>query len=76
MAQQGQWCLGSSGMQGLSPAPHRGFRIQHCCSCHLGLSYGSDLIPGSGTPNASEKPKKKKESAHFLFRYNNSTVAV
>ena len=34
-----------------------GLRIQCCCSCGLGLSCSSDLIPDPGTPYAVGWPK-------------------
>ena len=61
VAQWDPWCLGSVGTWVPSPAWHRGLRIQHCCSCGLVLSCGSDLIPGPGASYAVGKPKGKKE---------------
>ena len=42
---------------------HSGLRTSSCCSCGIGHSCGSDLIPGWGTPYASgwQKEKKKKK---------------
>ena len=54
---QDQQCLGRAGTQVQSLVQHSGLRIQHWCGC----GYGSDLIPGPGTPYAVGWPKKKKE---------------
>ena len=53
--------LGSPGIQAPSPAQHDELRIWRCCSCGLGCKYGSDLIPGLGTPYATGRPKKRKK---------------
>ena len=53
--QQGQWWLGSAGMQVPSPAQHSGLGIRCCHSCSL-VRLGSDLIPGHG---AAKKKKRK-----------------
>lgn len=42
-----------------SPAPPGRLKIRPCCSCGLGGSCGSTLIPGPGTPCALGWPKKK-----------------
>jgi len=34
--------------------------IWHSHSCNIGHDWGSDLIPGLGTPYASGQPKKRK----------------
>ena len=44
-----------------SLAQHSGLRIWHCCSCSVGHSCSSDLIPGLGTPCAMGWPKKKEK---------------
>ena len=59
MAQQDQWCLGSTGTQVPPPAWHSGLRIWHCHSCGLGHNCGSALISGWGTPYAWVQPKKE-----------------
>ena len=46
---------------GLIPAQHSGIKDLASPSCGRGYKYGSDLIPGSGTPYASGWPKKKKK---------------
>ena len=41
-----------------------GLRIQHCCSCVIGRSCSSDLIPGPEIPiccGCGHKKKKKKK---------------
>ena len=48
------------------PSKHSGLRIQHCCSCGVGLSCHSDLISGQGTPihpgcRGKKRRKKKKK---------------
>ena len=68
----GQWDpqhLCSARRQVWSLAQHSVLRIQHCCSCGTGCNYGSDLIPGSGTPYATGWPKKKKNWAEELKRH-------
>ena len=52
------WHLCSAGMQVGSPAQHSGLRIRHCRSCDISCNCGLGLIPGSGTPHATGKPKK------------------
>lgn len=39
---------------------HSGSSIWLCSSCSLGHSFGSNLIPGPGTPSAVGWPKKKE----------------
>ena len=62
-----QGCKGIGGFLGARrwrfdfPAQHCGLRRWHCCSCGLGCSCGSDLIPGLGTPCATGWPKKEKK---------------
>ena len=70
VVEQGWQCLGNAGMgmQIPSLAQHSGLRIWHCCSCSLGCSCGSDLIPGLGIPYAVWQPKKKKGKKKS-FRY-------
>ena len=60
MAQWDPWHLGSTRTQVQSLVWHSGLRIWHCCTCGLGHNFGSDLIPGLGTPYASGQPKKRK----------------
>ena len=61
MVQQDLRYLSSTGTQVLSLAWQSGLRIW------LGCSYGSDLIPGPGTPPyAVGQPKKKKEKKSSL----------
>ena len=51
-------------------AGHSRLRIQHCCSCGVGCSSGSDLIPGPGNfhmPWGWPKKKKKKKIWHSGF---------
>ena len=43
---------------GLIPSPIQWVKIQCCHSCNVGHNCGCDLIPGQGTPYASERPKK------------------
>ena len=63
MALQDPRHLWSTGMQVQSQAQHSGLRIL----CHdsygvsMGLSYGSDLIPGPGTPYTTGWQKEKKK---------------
>ena len=59
--------LGSAGTQVLSPAQHRGMRIQRCHSCGLGGNCGLYLIPGLGTPYPLEQdPQSGKKVKCFL----------
>ena len=44
-----------------SPTWHNELRIQCCHSCGIGCNYGSDLIPGPGTPYATGCPKRKRK---------------
>lgn len=67
VAQQDWRRLGSDGGQVWSPAQHNGLSIQSCHSCSLDHNFGSDLIPGLGTPYASGLPKKKKKILLFWF---------
>lgn len=48
-------------------SPCQCVRIQHCHSCSLHHSSGSDLIPGLGTPYATGEPKKKKRKKDALM---------
>ena len=41
---------------------HTRTRIQHCHSRSLAQDWGSDLIPGPGTPYATVWPKMKKQT--------------
>ena len=43
------------------PAVGSGLRVGCCCSCGIGLSCGSDLIPGPGTSYARNVGKKEKK---------------
>ena len=61
VAQQDQWRLCSARTQVHSPARCSGFRVWHCCRCDIGHNCGSDLIPGPGTPDAGERPKRKRK---------------
>ena len=64
VVQGDQWWLGSAGTQVRSPVGQSGLRIQCCHSCVLGHAFGLDLIPGPGTPYASERPPTPKKR-HF-----------
>ena len=61
MVHQDPRSLVSTGTQVRSPARHSGLRIRGCQSWGLGHNYGSDLIPGLGTPYDAEWPKKEKK---------------
>ena len=54
MVQWNQQSLCSAGTQIQSLAWYSGLRIQHCHSCGIGCSCGSDLIPGPGIPYARD----------------------
>ena len=45
---------------GSIPSLAQRWRTQCCYSCSLGLDCSSDLIPGWGTPYATEWPKRRK----------------
>ena len=52
------------GSFGFKPAQHSGLRIQNCCSCAIGHSYGLDLIPGPGISiccGCGQKRRRRKE---------------
>ena len=46
---------------GSVPSPAQWVKDHHWGSCGLDCSYGSNLIPGLGTPYALGWPKKKKK---------------
>ena len=61
VAQQDPQHLRSAGMQVRSLNHHSGLRIWCWCS------YGSDLIPGPGTPHATGWPKRNKQKGSRLI---------
>ena len=70
--QRDQWCLGSAGMQVLTPAGHSGLSIWHCCSFSSGCNSRSDLIPGPGelhVPWGGQKRKKKTKTKQWLLSF-------
>ena len=68
MAQRDRQHLGSPEAQVGYLAQHSGLWIRHCCSC----GYGSDLIPGPGTPYAMGWPKKRKRKSEN----NNHLISI
>ena len=68
VAQWDQQCLGSAGTQVRSLARHSGLWIHCCHSCGLGSNYGSDHIPGPGTPYATGQLIKKKTTTTWKWR--------
>ena len=61
MAQWDQRHLSSAGPQVQSLAQDTGLRVLRCRSYGLGHNYGSDPIPGRGTPYVTGQPKKKRK---------------
>ena len=61
--------LGVLGCKFDAPAWHSGLGIGCCHRCSLGHDSGLDLIPGLGTPNATERAKttnnNKKPVVHL-----------
>jgi len=55
--------LGALGHR-FDPHPAQWVKDWHCRSCDLGHNYGSDLMPGLGTPYAVGRPKKKKNKSN------------
>ena len=66
VAKRDQQHLASSETQVRSLAQHSGLRTQHCCSCSLGHTCRSCLIPGLGTSYALGQRKKKKKGNKWL----------
>ena len=56
-----------------------GLRIQHCCSCGIGCSWGSDSIPGLGTPTCCECGQKRQKyylKRHKIYIYVSISIAI
>ena len=56
-----------------------GLRIQHCCSCGIGCSWGSDSIPGLGPPTCCECGQKRQKyylKRHKIYIYVSISIAI
>ena len=68
VAQWGWQHLWSAGIEVPFPTWNSGLRKLQCHSCGVGHNYGSDLIPGLGTPYAPVWPKKKKRRERKTYK--------